>query len=169
MNLVEIFRYGSIDTLCTVKTSLEDGTIRTNEHKVRNTLDAVDVCRDASSIVDVRPVHTKLCCCVDCHLDRLTLPYCDAEDIELLAGILVIYGLEVRDFPLARTAPRSPEVNEDIFSLAYIVRKLHLCIFWLWRNAAGHSHYRVHCKVDERLAFCSVDPRCNTFPHSCHE
>jgi hypothetical protein len=66
----------------------------------------------------MRPVHSKLGSCIDCYLNRLTLPHSDAENIEILACILVINSLEIRDLPLARATPRSPEIYYNWFATA---------------------------------------------------
>ena len=117
----------------------------------------------------MRPVHSKLGSCIDCNLNRLTLPHSDAENIEILACILVINSLEIRNLPLARATPRSPEIYEDILALTYIVRELDICVLWLWRNAAGHSHNRIHSEIDERLAFCSIDSCLDCFLHTMYK
>ena len=167
--LVKILCYSGIDTLCTVETSLEDSAIRADKHKMRDTLDTIDICRHATCIIDMRPVHTELGCCVDGHLNRLTLPDSDAEDIEVLTCILIIYCLEIRNLSLAWTAPWSPEIHEDIFTLTDIVRELHLCIFRLRRYAAGHSYNRIHCKINERLTLCSIDSCLDSLLHTLYE
>src|SRR5574344_2523262 len=99
----------------TIETTLEDGAVRADEHDVRNTLDAVDFCRYTSGIVDLVPDHSELSGSVDGHLRSLTLPNCNAQNIEFLAVIFVVDCFDIRHFPLARAAPRRPEVHNDIF------------------------------------------------------
>ena len=61
-----------------METPLEDGSVRTDEHKVRNALYTVDVSWDLTAVVDVEPVHSELCSSIDSVRLRLSLPYCKA-------------------------------------------------------------------------------------------
>ena len=70
---------------------------------MRNALDAVKLGRNCLSVNDLLPVHTVGLRCVNRSL-RL-IPDCHAEDIEILAGVLFVDLLDVRDLPLAWAAP----------------------------------------------------------------
>jgi len=87
---------------------------------MRNSDNAVDICRDRLGINNLVPVDSVSFCCIQA-LFRGLLPNRYADDIEILSVILVINRLDVRNLILARTAPGSPEINEDILSVAYIV------------------------------------------------
>ena len=56
-----IFRNCCLDALKTMESPLEDGSVRADEHKVRNTLHAIDVCRHIAAVCEDCPVHLELC------------------------------------------------------------------------------------------------------------
>ena len=60
--LLYIFSDRFLDALKTTESSLEDGSVRADEHEVRNNLHAVDVCRHIAAVCEDCPVHFKLCC-----------------------------------------------------------------------------------------------------------
>ena len=89
---------------------------------MRNALDAVEIGRNSLRVDDLVPVHAISLGGV--HGCLRLIPNSDAEHIEIVTDVLVIDLLDVRDLPLARAAPRCPEVNEDVLALTYIVGKL---------------------------------------------
>ena len=114
----------------------------------------------------MEPVHTELTCCVDRYLRNLTLPYCKAENIEILAVELVICSLDVRNLTLAWSAPWRPEVNEDIFALTYIVRELCLLVDRLRIHASCVTYNVLNCEVCEHLAGSCVDTSRDSILHT---
>ena len=50
----------SLNAFKTMETPLEDGSVRTYEHKMRDTLNTVDIGRNIAAVVDMEPVHSKL-------------------------------------------------------------------------------------------------------------
>ena len=64
--LLDVFSNGFLNAFKAMESSLEDGSVRTDKHEMRNALDAVDICRNIAAIVDVKPVHSKLTCNLDC-------------------------------------------------------------------------------------------------------
>ena len=70
---------------------------------MRNTIDAIEIGRDVLGIDDLTPVDAKF---ISGPLGILrVIPYCHAENVEFLAGISVIYMLDVWKLGLAWTAP----------------------------------------------------------------
>ena len=83
--------------------SLKNGPVRSEEDDVRNALDAVKLCRNGLGVDDLVPVHTVGLGGVNRCL-RL-IPNGNAEDIEIIADVLVLNLLDVRNLPLAWTTP----------------------------------------------------------------
>ena len=124
---------------------------------MRNTLDAVDFCRYTSGIVDLVPDHSELSGSVDGHLRSLALPNCNAQNVEFLAVIFVVDCFDIRHFPLARAAPRRPEVHKDIFPLADIVGELDSLVLRLRRDAPRHSCNCLNREILEHCTLGSID------------
>jgi hypothetical protein len=145
-----------VDALIAVETTLKDSSIRSEENKVRDTLYTVNLCRLSLAVEDLRPSHTKLSCSVDRNLNMLTLPNCDAYNLEFLTTIDVIDSLDVRNLALARATPWRPEVKKNIFSFTNILGKLNFLVNWLWRNAASKTYNVVHCEILEHFTLCCL-------------
>ena len=84
---------------------LEDLAVRTDEHKGRNTLYTVDVSRNLTAVVDMEPVHSKLCSSLYSVRLRRSLPYSKDENLKTLVLVLLVHSLDIRNLPLAWSAP----------------------------------------------------------------
>ncbi len=88
-----------------------------------NTLDSIELGRNLLGIDNLIPLNPELLGSLDRCLRIIPDSY--AEHIEFISMIFLIDLLEIRHFRLAGAAPRSPEIYEDILSLADIVGEFH--------------------------------------------
>ena len=93
--MLKILGNSCLNALETMETSLEDGSVRSDKHEMRNALYTVDICRYLATVVDMEPVHTKLGCCLDCVRLRLSFPDSKAEHLKTLVLILLVHLLDV--------------------------------------------------------------------------
>ena len=101
---------------------------------MRNAFNTIEACRLLVSVVELEPVNSIYLCGVDgvavVHPAAL-LPNGYTEDIEILAVEFLPYFLDIRDFSLARRAPRRPEIHEHDLALAYELGEAVLFIYRL--------------------------------------
>ena len=67
-----------------MKASLDDGSVRAEEDDMRNSENAIDVCRDILGIYDLVPVHAVSLGRVETLL-RGIFPHCNAEHVKVLS------------------------------------------------------------------------------------
>ena len=51
--LFDVFSHSCLDAFKTMEASLEDGSVRTYEHEMRNALYTINVCRHVATVVDM--------------------------------------------------------------------------------------------------------------------
>ena len=103
----------------TAEIPFEDGSVRTEEDDVGNTVYSVKSSGYTLGIDDLVPGDTKLFGGLFGILGLI--PDSDAENIEIWSGVFLVNVLDVRKLRLARTAPGSPKVDQDVLTLTDIV------------------------------------------------
>ena len=137
-----------------MEASFEDSSVRADKHKVRNASYTVDICWHRLRVVDMVPVHSELAGNLNCMRLWLSLPNCNAENFHSLSLVLLVYLLDVRNFPAARTTPWRPEIYKYLCSFSYIIRELYFLLERLRINASVIAIYMLHseiCKLHARL------------------
>ena len=86
---------------------------------------------------------------------RLSLPNSKADYIKTLILVLVVDSLYVRHLSAARTAPRRPEVNKDIFAVSNIVRELNFLLERLRIYTSVITINVLYCEVCKLHTLCS--------------
>ena len=118
--LIQVFRNGFVD-LSASEAALQDFAVRAEQDDVRNGVDVVQFDRNPLSIKYLVPRKPKLGKGFQGVLPFVVQGY--SHHVELLAGESFPDFPDVRHLSLARPAPGSPVVHQNVLAPAYIIRK----------------------------------------------